>query len=245
MEAAGETGEGHPGHRTVNDKACHIVLNVEHVEHDMDERTKTAILNEETCREGEATMEYKRDDTNGEQTENVIETECLGEELPEVLLFSPFFSPFSTFSHFSLFSLFSTIFPYFFTFSQFSICSFSFFPFVLLFPLLLTLFQSFPPSFDPLFNPFPPFCGQDDASLVPYEAPPTHRILRRVRHIVKENLFFIELVSEHFRSHSRVHTSTCPQRVLRFEQFSYLGPLRFLREKPLDCLLNPRDHWCT
>ena len=28
-------------------------------------------------------MEYKREDTNGEQTENVIETECFGEELPE------------------------------------------------------------------------------------------------------------------------------------------------------------------
>ena len=42
VEAAGETGEGHPGHRTVNEEAGHIVLNVEHVEHDMDERTKTA-----------------------------------------------------------------------------------------------------------------------------------------------------------------------------------------------------------
>ena len=34
-------------------------------------------------REGEVTMEYKREDTNGEQTENVIETECPGEELLE------------------------------------------------------------------------------------------------------------------------------------------------------------------
>ena len=49
----------------------------------MDERMKTAISNEETCREGEATMEYKREDANGEQTENVIETDCLGEELSE------------------------------------------------------------------------------------------------------------------------------------------------------------------
>ena len=67
MEAAGGTGEGHPGHRTVNEESGHVVLNVEHVEHDMDERTKTAILNEETCRAGEAMMEYKREDTNGEQ----------------------------------------------------------------------------------------------------------------------------------------------------------------------------------
>ena len=80
MEAAGETDEGHPGHRTVNDEAGNIVI---HVEHDMDERSNTAIPNEETCREGEATMVFKREDTNGEQSENVIDTECLGEELPE------------------------------------------------------------------------------------------------------------------------------------------------------------------
>ena len=54
-----------------------------HVGHDMDERKKTAISNEETCREGEATMEYKREETNGKQTEKVIGTDCLGEELPE------------------------------------------------------------------------------------------------------------------------------------------------------------------
>ena len=78
--AAGETDEGHPGHRTVNVEASHIVSQVEH---DMDERTKTAIPNEETCREGEATMEDKREGTNEKQTENVIETDCPGEELPE------------------------------------------------------------------------------------------------------------------------------------------------------------------
>ena len=49
----------------------------------MDERPKTAIPNEETFRESEDTMECKRDNTNREQTENVIEIECPGEELPE------------------------------------------------------------------------------------------------------------------------------------------------------------------
>ena len=77
VEAAGETGEGHPGHRTVNEEGDHIALHVEHVEHDLGERT-TASLNEETCREGEDTTEFKREDTNGGQTENVIETECPG-----------------------------------------------------------------------------------------------------------------------------------------------------------------------
>ena len=78
METAGETYEEHLGHRTANEEAGSIVL---HVGHDMDERKKTAILNEETCREGEATMEYKREETNGKQTENVIKTDCPGEEL--------------------------------------------------------------------------------------------------------------------------------------------------------------------
>ena len=80
--AAGERGEGHPGHRTVNEEAGHIVRHVEHVEHDMGERTMTVTTNEETCREGEDTTEVKREDTNGEQTESVIETEYPGEELP-------------------------------------------------------------------------------------------------------------------------------------------------------------------
>ena len=64
----------------MNEEAGHIVLRVEH---DMDESMKTAISNEDTCRVGEATMEYQREDTNGEQTENVIETDCLGEEVLE------------------------------------------------------------------------------------------------------------------------------------------------------------------
>ena len=52
---------------------------------DIAQRTKmtSAISNEETCRDGEATMEYKREETNGKETENVIGTDCLGEELPE------------------------------------------------------------------------------------------------------------------------------------------------------------------
>ena len=82
MEAAGETGEGHPGHRTLDEEAGHIVLHDEHVEHDMGVRTMTAITNEETCRQGTDSTEFKREDTNGEQTEGVIETEYLDEELP-------------------------------------------------------------------------------------------------------------------------------------------------------------------
>ena len=71
----------HPGHRTqANEEAGSVVL---HVGHDMDGRKKTAISDEEACHEGEVTMEYKREETNGKQTENVIETDCLGEELPE------------------------------------------------------------------------------------------------------------------------------------------------------------------
>ena len=66
----------------------HIVLRVGHVEHDMNERMMTAISNEETCREGEATMEYKREETNGKQTGNVIETDCLGEERTKRLVLS-------------------------------------------------------------------------------------------------------------------------------------------------------------
>ena len=76
-----EADEEHPGHRTqANEEAGSIVL---HVEQDMDERKKTAISNEEACREGEVMMEHKREETNEKQTENVIETHCSGEELPE------------------------------------------------------------------------------------------------------------------------------------------------------------------
>ena len=69
VETTGETGEGHPEFHTVNEEAGHIVLHVEHADHDMDddmgERTMTNITNEETGREG---TEY----ANGEQTEGVI-----------------------------------------------------------------------------------------------------------------------------------------------------------------------------
>ena len=75
-----ETDEGHPGHRTANEGAGSIVI---HFGYGMDEKMRTAISKEETCREGDATMEYKREETNGKQTENVIETGCLGEKLPK------------------------------------------------------------------------------------------------------------------------------------------------------------------
>ena len=81
MEKVRETDEEHLGHRTqANEEAGSIVL---HVGHDMDERKKTAISTDEACHEGEVTMEHKREETNGKQTENVIETDCLVEEFPE------------------------------------------------------------------------------------------------------------------------------------------------------------------
>ena len=144
---------------------------------------------------------------------------------PIALLFRHFFALFHLHTCYSLFSHFHN-FPIFVLYSL----TFSHFPLFLFFFLVLffhcvffffTLFLSFSPLFDPLFNTFPPFFGQSDASLcaflaslVRYEPPPTHRILRRARHVVKENLFLIEPVSAHFRPHSRVHTSTWPQRVL-------------------------------
>ena len=75
VDATRETGEGHPGISTANEKARHIALRVEHVGHDMGERTTTTSTNKETSREG---TESKRE----EQTESVIETEHIGEELP-------------------------------------------------------------------------------------------------------------------------------------------------------------------
>ena len=47
----------------------------------MDEGEKTAISNEGACHEGEVTMERKREEMNGKQTENVINTGCPDEEL--------------------------------------------------------------------------------------------------------------------------------------------------------------------
>ena len=77
VEMRGKTGEIHPGFRTVNEDAGHIVLHVEHVEHDMGERTTTTSANEEIGREGTDSTESKKE----EQAESVIETDCFGEEL--------------------------------------------------------------------------------------------------------------------------------------------------------------------
>ena len=64
VETTGEAGGRHPGLHTVNEETCHIVLNTEHVEHDMNddtgERTKTM---------------HNTANANGEQTEIVIENE--------------------------------------------------------------------------------------------------------------------------------------------------------------------------
>ena len=78
MDATGETGEGHLGISTANEEAGHTAFRVEHVGHDMGERTTTTSTNEETSREGTDSTESGRD----EQTENVIETDILGEKLP-------------------------------------------------------------------------------------------------------------------------------------------------------------------
>ena len=69
VETVREADEEHPGHRTqANEEAGSIVLQVGN---DMNERKTTAISNEEACHEREATMKH------------VIDTDCLGEELPE------------------------------------------------------------------------------------------------------------------------------------------------------------------
>ena len=47
----------------------------------MNENEKTAISSEAVCHEGEVTMEHKREETNGEQTDNVTETDCLDEKI--------------------------------------------------------------------------------------------------------------------------------------------------------------------
>ena len=74
-----EADEEHTGHRAqANQEAGSIVL---HVGNDTDEKEKTAISSEAVCHEGEVAMEHKREETNGEQTDNVIETDCLGEKI--------------------------------------------------------------------------------------------------------------------------------------------------------------------
>ena len=49
--------------------------------YDRGERTTTTSTNEETGREGTDSTESKREDTNGDQKESVIEAEHLDEEL--------------------------------------------------------------------------------------------------------------------------------------------------------------------
>ena len=79
VETVREADEEQPGHRTqANKEAGSIVL---HVGNDMDEKEKTAISSDAVCHEGEVTMEHKREETNGEQTDNVFETDCLGEKI--------------------------------------------------------------------------------------------------------------------------------------------------------------------
>ena len=119
------------------------------------------------------------------------------------LPFSPVLpsAPFSSLSlpFLTFFSFFFTLFPLFYPFSLFPCLSFSLFPqfsnnFPSPSPIFLFSIVFLPKkTFFPV--PFPPFSGQSDASLcnflasfVPYEAPPTHRILRRTRHVVKVNL---------------------------------------------------------
>ena len=64
VETTGEASERHPGLHTVNEEASHIVLHMEHVEHDMNDDTgeKTKTMHNTT-------------NANGKQTETVIENE--------------------------------------------------------------------------------------------------------------------------------------------------------------------------
>ena len=47
----------------------------------MDEKEKIAVSSEAVCQENKIAMEHKREETNGEQTVNVIETECPDEKI--------------------------------------------------------------------------------------------------------------------------------------------------------------------
>ena len=76
METVREADEEHLGHRTQANGSF-----VFHAGNDMDEKEKIAISSEAVCHEGKIAMEHKRQETNGEQTENVIETERLGEKI--------------------------------------------------------------------------------------------------------------------------------------------------------------------
>ena len=68
VETTGEAGGRHLGLHTVNEEVGHIVLRVEHVEHDMNDDMGERTMNNAT-------------NADGEQTESVIETEHLDEEL--------------------------------------------------------------------------------------------------------------------------------------------------------------------
>ena len=68
VETTGKAGEGHLGFHTVSEEAGHV-LRVEHVEHDMNDDMGERMMTDTT-------------NANGEQTESVIETEHLDEELP-------------------------------------------------------------------------------------------------------------------------------------------------------------------
>ena len=73
VETTGEAGERRHGLHTVNEEAGHIVLHIEHVEHDMNddtgERTKTM---------------HNTTNANGEQTEIMIENENAEAEAEDV-----------------------------------------------------------------------------------------------------------------------------------------------------------------
>ena len=71
MEAAGETGEGHPGHRTANEEAGSIVL---HVGHDMNGKEK----NDEEA--GEAAAAEETHESNEEISKEEAEIRRLIEE---------------------------------------------------------------------------------------------------------------------------------------------------------------------
>ena len=50
VETTGTAGEGHPGFHRVNEEAGHIVLRVEHVEHDMfDDMGERTMTNHHEC----------------------------------------------------------------------------------------------------------------------------------------------------------------------------------------------------
>ena len=78
-ETAREADEEHLGHRTqMNDEAGSFVL---YVGNDMDEKEQTDTVSGAVYHEDEIVAEHIREETNGEQTGNVIVTDCLGEKI--------------------------------------------------------------------------------------------------------------------------------------------------------------------